>query len=72
MTIITRFMLTYLTMGPANLTLNQFAQIQTLFWVFFILGKKIKGIKSRCQRKSGVYADRPENIFFGFFILIGG
>ena len=39
MTVICRFMLTYLTLGPAKFQVEQFARAQTLFWLFFILGR---------------------------------
>ena len=38
-TVMGRFMLTYLTLGPAKLDLNKFGVIQTLFWIFFIIGR---------------------------------
>jgi hypothetical protein len=39
MTVLTRFMLTYLTLGPAKLSLEQFAHLQTLFWLLFIFSR---------------------------------
>jgi hypothetical protein len=38
-TVISRFMLTYLTLGPAKISVDSFVAIQTLFWSFFILGR---------------------------------
>ena len=38
-TILSRFMLTYLTKGPAQFSLKSFATIDTTFWVFVILGR---------------------------------
>ena len=38
-TILTRFMQTYLTKGPARLEKEQFTLAETLFWSFFIFGR---------------------------------
>ncbi|RNA38239.1 sodium-dependent glucose transporter 1A-like [Brachionus plicatilis] len=38
-TILSRFMITYLTMGPAKLEIEIFIIVQTLFWAFFIIGR---------------------------------
>jgi hypothetical protein len=38
-TVITRFMFTYLIVGPARLNMEVFVIIQTLFWSFFIFGR---------------------------------
>lgn len=38
-TILSRFMITYLTMGPAKLDVKIFIIVQTLFWAFFIIGR---------------------------------
>lgn len=38
-TILTRFMLTYLTLGPAKINVDSFVAIQSLFWSFFIFGR---------------------------------
>ena len=39
MTVTSRFMLTYLTLGPAKFSLEQFARLQTLFWLLFIFSR---------------------------------
>jgi hypothetical protein len=38
-TVMSRFLLTYLTLGPAKLSIESFAYMQTLFWIFFILSR---------------------------------
>ena len=38
-TVIIRFMLTYLTLGPAKLDIDQFVAMQSLFWSFFVVGR---------------------------------
>lgn len=38
-TVITRFMLTYLVLGPAKFNVEVFVVVQTLFWSFFIFGR---------------------------------
>jgi hypothetical protein len=37
--IITRYMLTYLTLGPAKLDLQSFIFVETIYWIFFIFGR---------------------------------
>jgi FHS family Na+ dependent glucose MFS transporter 1 len=39
MSVMTTYMLTYLIKGPAKFSLDQFLILQTLFWVFFIIGR---------------------------------
>ena len=59
-TIITRFMLTYLTKGPANLDIKAYSIIFTLFWGMFI-----------CSRFVSTYISlKVESIIFFFIILI--
>lgn len=43
-TILTAFMLTYATKGPAKYQRNEFLTIQTCFWVFFIAGRFLAAI----------------------------
>lgn len=38
-TVITRFMLTYFILGPAQFSIDSFVVIQILFWGFFIFGR---------------------------------
>lgn len=38
-TVISRFMFTYLTFGPAKLSVDEFVIVQTLFWIAFIIGR---------------------------------
>ena len=38
-TVLSRFMLTYLTKGPVQFTLESFATIETTFWAFVIVGR---------------------------------
>ena len=39
LTIVSTFMLTYLTEGPAKFNVSVFIQLQTLYWMFFIAGR---------------------------------
>lgn len=59
-TVISRFMLTYLTKGPAKLHVEIFVIIQTLFWAFFIGGRFF----------AAYLAFKLESIKFFFGILI--
>lgn len=38
-TVVTRFMLTYLVLGPAKFNIELFVAIQILFWAFFVFGR---------------------------------
>ena len=38
-TVISKFMLTYLTMGPGNFSVEEYAQLQTLYWAVFVLSR---------------------------------
>lgn len=59
-TVISRFMLTYLTMGPARLSLEMFVVLQTLFWAFFIFGRFF----------AAYLAFKLDSLYFYFSILI--
>ena len=64
LTTISRFMLTYLTRGPPQLTLSQFSLVQTFFWLFFILGRFAYGLIGYFKLKNC-----RQNSFF-FLVLL--
>ena len=39
LTILSKFMLTYLTKGPARFTIDEYTNVQSLFWLLFILSR---------------------------------
>lgn len=39
LTIISKFMLTYLTTGPAKMTIDEFTNLQSTFWLIFIVSR---------------------------------
>ena len=38
-TLISRFTLTYLTLGPAKLSINSYTNLQTLYWITFVVSR---------------------------------
>ncbi|CAF1128487.1 unnamed protein product [Brachionus calyciflorus] len=60
-TILSRFMITYLTIGPARLDVEIFIIIQTLFWAFFIVGRFL----------AAYLAFKFDTIKFFMWVLIG-
>jgi hypothetical protein len=59
-TVFTRFLLTYLVLGPAKFDIESFSTINTLFWAFFIVSRFI----------AAYVAFRMDSLKFFFYVLL--
>jgi hypothetical protein len=63
LTIVSKFMLTYLTKGPAKFTINEYTNLQSLFWLLFILSRV-------CTTFLAFYLNNSNSILFVFLLFL--
>jgi hypothetical protein len=69
--VITKFMQTYLTKGPGKLSINEYANLQALFWIVFILARFISAFLAFKINNVIFYLVLVVlNLLFTFFLII--